>query len=310
LETLRARARLLATLRAYFARQGVMEVATPIRSLAATVDPHIESLRSGEDAWLHTSPEFAMKRLLASGSGPIYQLCHVFRADEVGSHHQPEFTLLEWYRPGFDHLKLMDEVEALIQATGAPVLCYERISYGDAFRRYAGVDPFNATADHLCSVLARAGVALATAPEPYDAHDVDFWRELCMASVVSPRLGEQAPCFVYDYPASQAALARVDDSVSPPVARRFELFWRGVELANGFHELNDAAEQRRRFENDLQQRHRRGQCLPPMDEALIEAIEYGLPDCAGVALGVDRLLMLLLKLPTVAETQAFDAERA
>lgn len=285
-----------------------MEVDTPIRARSATVDRHIESLRCGESEWLHTSPEFAMKRLIASGSGPIYQLCHVFRQDECGRHHQPEFTLLEWYRPGLNHLRLMDEVEALLQVLGAPAQRYERISYADAFRRHAGVDPARATPEIIRKRLELHGVELAGALSELDAADIDFWLELCMSTLVAPRLGEQAPCFVYDYPASQSALARLSDDV-PPVAQRFELFWRGIELANGFMELTDADEQRQRFERDLEKRRARGQVLPPMDESLLAALEYGLPDCAGVALGVDRLLMLLLNLPTVAEAQSFDDER-
>ncbi len=286
-----------------------MEVDTPILAAAGTVDRHIESIRCEDSGWLHTSPEFAMKRLLVSGSGPIYQLCHVFRGEECGRHHQPEFTMLEWYRPGIDHLRLMDEVETLLHVLGAPAERYERVSYADAFRRHAGFDPLLATPQTVRESLQCAGIELASPPAAVDDDDLDFWLELCMSAQVAPQLGMQAPCFVYDYPASQSALARISAD-TPPVAQRFELFWRGVELANGFHELNDADEQRRRFNADLDARRTRGQVLPPMDEALLDALEYGLPDCAGVALGVDRLLMLLLTLPAVADAQSFDSERA
>lgn len=286
-----------------------MEVDTPILSAAATVDRHIESLHCRGSGWLHTSPEFAMKRLLASGSGPIYQICHVFRDGELGRHHQPEFMMLEWYRLGMDHLQLMDEVETLLHAVGAPQQRYERISYADAFHRYAEIDPMQTTPQQVRESLHRAGIEFSDPQDKADAANLDFWLELSMSTQVAPRLGQEVPCFVYDYPASQAALARVTRG-TPPVAQRFELFWGGVELANGFHELTDADEQRQRFEADLQARRARGQALPPIDEALLEALDYGLPDCAGVALGVDRLLMLLLGLQSVAETQTFDAQRA
>lgn len=286
-----------------------MEVDTPILAAAGTVDRYTESIRCGGSGWMHTSPEFAMKRLLSSGCGPIYQLCHVFRSEECGRHHQPEFTMLEWYRLGIDHLQLMDEVEALLKVVGAPAQRYERITYVDAFRRYAGFDPVRATPKFVRENLQRAGVELVSTPTVCDAEDLDFWLELCMSTRIAPKLGERVPCFVYDYPTSQSALARVSAD-TPPLAQRFELFWRGVELANGFHELNDAAEQRRRFNLDLEMRSVRGQVLPPVDQALLDALEYGLPDCSGVALGVDRLLMLLLNLPTVADAQSFDAERA
>jgi len=286
-----------------------MEVDTPILSATAAADCHIESYCCNGSGWLQTSPEYAMKRLLASGCGPIYQLCHVFRKEESGRHHQPEFTLLEWYRLGIDHLQMMSEVQALLQVVGAPAHPYERMTYADAFRRHAGIDPLRATPQTVRTVLDSAGIEMASTPVASDADDLDFWLELCMSALVAPKLGAHAPCFVYDYPASQAALARVSTD-DLPVAQRFELFWRGLELANGFHELNDAAEQRRRFNADLEMRRARGQVQPPIDEALLAALEYGLPDCSGVALGVDRLLMLLLNLPTVAEAQSFDAERA
>lgn len=284
-----------------------MEVDTPVLSAAATVDPAIESLRGDDDRWLHTSPEFAMKRLLAAGTGPIYQLGHVFRSEECGRFHEPEFTLLEWYRPGWQMSKLMEEVEALLHAVGAPAPRYERITYRDAFRRHAGFDPARTTVQQVRTQLAAAGIDLATVT---DAEDLDLWLDLAMSHRVAPQLGEQAPCFVYEYPASQAALARVDATVDPPVALRFEVFWRGIELANGFQELTDGAEQRRRFERDVSRRRAAGQRVPPVDEALLDAIDYGLPDSAGVALGLDRVLMLLLGLPCVADTLSFDAARA
>ncbi len=309
LETLRARARFFATLRAFFSRRGVMEVDTPLLSRAAAVDPNVESLGAPELGWLHTSPEFFMKRLLAAGSGPIYQIAHVFRAEEIGRYHQREFTMLEWYRPGFASRELMDEVEAVVQAVGGPAGHYPRISYRNAFQRHANIEVFDDSLAVLRARVAKAGVEFAVAPDDADLNNRDFWLDLAMSTLVSPRLGAELPCFVYDYPASQAALAALRPG-RVPVAERFELFWRGVELANGFHELRDAEEQRTRFGRDLATRAVRGQRQLPMDEHFLAALRYGLPDCSGVALGLDRLLMLLLNLGMVADAQSFDGERA
>src|SRR5690349_19042404 len=287
IETLRARAELLARIRAFFAARSVLEVDTPVLSAHATVDFHIDSLRTTDGRWLHTSPEFAMKRLLAAGSGPIWQLCHVFRAGDLGRHHNPEFLLLEWYRPGFDHHRLMDEmVEMLIALGVAPAGTVDRVSYREAWREHAGLDPFSAAMPELVRALSARHDPPASARD----FDRDGWLDFGMAFVVGPKLAPAAPCFVYDFPASQAALARVRDG-NPPVAERFELFWKGQELANGFNELGDAAEQRRRFEAEREKRRVAGREVPPLDANLIAALEAGFPDCAGVALGVDRLLM-------------------
>lgn len=307
IETLRLRAGLFGAIRAYFARHGVMEVDTPALNSSATVDRHIESFHVDENRWLHTSAEFAMKRLLAAGSGPIYQLCHVYRRGECGRHHLPEFTMLEWYEPGIDHLQLMDDVEALMGAVGVFPRPFQRTTYGDAFAHYLGINPFRTTLAAVRSRLHDAGVRVAHSDRGVD--DLDYWLDLAMGIVVAPRLGGSVPCFVYDYPVSQCAQARVTDGRTP-VARRFELFWRGVELANGYHELDDAAEYRRRFLEELRLRRQAGQILPPMDRDLLAAIDHGLPDVAGVALGVDRLLMLMLDLPTVADAVSFDADRS
>jgi lysyl-tRNA synthetase class 2 len=302
LETLRARAALMQRVRAFFATRGVLEVETPTLSAHATVDRHIESFHTADGRWLHTSPEFAMKRLLAAGAGDIWQSCKVFRREEAGRHHNPEFTMLEWYRVGFDHHRLMDEVEALLLTCGVSAPRFDRLSYREAFLKHAGFDPF-ATA--LEVVTARA---TAHSPPPADglAEQLDAWLDYFFGAVVSPALGHAAPCFVYDFPASQAALARVRGEV----AERFELIWRGVELANGFHELADAAEQTRRFAGEQAARREAGQVVPPGDRHLIAALAAGLPDCAGVALGLDRLLMLLLELPDLASTLAFETGRA
>ncbi|MGH8460293.1 MAG: EF-P lysine aminoacylase EpmA [Stenotrophobium sp.] len=298
LETLKARAELYSSVRAFFSVRGVMEVDTPVLSTHATVDRHIESFEAA-GYWLQTSPEFAMKRLLAAGSGPIWQISHVFRREESGRHHNPEFTLLEWYRPGFDHHRLMDEVEALLRSVGVAAGSFERLSYREAFQRYAGIDPFSASLEQLCAQVCVENVSAQ------QAQDRDFWLDILMSDRVGPRLGQEAPVFLYDFPASQAALARINGAV----AERFELFWKGLELANGFHELTDAAEQQARFEADQAWRRERGLRVPPYDRHLIAALQSGLPPCAGVALGLDRLLMLLLQLPDVASTLVFDVTR-
>jgi len=318
LDTLRLRARLLATVRAFFAARGVLEVETPCLGAAAVTDPHLHSIAArlgGVGAggperllYLQTSPEYAMKRLLAAGSGPIYQLARAFRDGETGRHHNPEFTLLEWYRPGFDHHRLMDEVEELVGALlDAPPA--ERLTYAEAFRSRAGVDPFADPVERL----AEAAGEEAGGGVPDLGEDRDGWLDLLMAVSVAPALGRGRPAFVHDFPASQAALARVREPIpegGPAVAERFELFVEGIELANGFHELADPAEQRRRFEADLARRRARGLPEPPIDERLLAALATGLPDCSGVALGFDRLVMLAAGAGALAEVVAFPVDRA
>lgn len=311
LPMLRLRARTLDRVRAFFAGRGVLEVETPALSAAATTDPHIESFatayrgpgRAPAPLYLHTSPEFPMKRLLAAGSGPIYQICKVFRQGECGRLHNPEFTLLEWYRPGFDHRRLMDEVEALVlPILGRPAA--ERLSYAEAFARHLDLDPHRADAATLAACAARHGIAVDGL-----GADRDGWLALLLTHLVEPHLGRGRPTFLYDYPASQAALARVRAG-EPPLAERFELYVDGVELANGFHELADAAEQRRRFAADREARRAAGLPLVPMDEHLLAALAHGLPDCAGVALGFDRLLMLAAGVEEIGRVVAFPIDRA
>ncbi len=304
LEVLKARSRLNASVRAFFNARAVCEVETPILSAGATVDRHIESFCTRDGRWLQTSPEFAMKRLLAAGSGPIFQITRVFRLEEQGRHHNPEFTMLEWYRPGFSMHALMDEVEALMQALDARPAAFERLTYRQAFQRHAGFDPFLIPVEELRS--AALAQDLISAADFID-EDRDFWLDLWMSRRVSAAL--RAPSFVYDFPPSQAALARIRAG-SPDVAERFELFWQGIELANGFHELADAQEQRRRFVADQAWRAAAGRSVPPFDRQLIDALSAGLPDCSGVALGLDRVLMLQLGLPQIADVLAFPADRA
>lgn len=318
LETLCLRARLLSSIRAFFERRGVLEVETPILSAAAVTDPNLASLNvrytgpgapRGRTLYLHTSPEFPMKRLLAAGSGSIYQICKVFRDGEAGRLHNPEFTMLEWYRVGFDHHALMDEVEALVTEMLHECVDLgptERLTYRRAFREYAGIDPHETSVESLCECARKHGVEMAMGLEP-DRRDA--WLDLLLTHVIEPHLGDGRLTFLYDYPASQAALARVRAD-EPPVAERFELYLGGVELANGFHELGDAGEQRRRFEADNERRRASGLPPVPMDERLLAALAHGLPDCAGVALGVDRLVMAASRSRSIDETLAFPVSRA
>lgn len=309
LQNLQQRARILEWIRAFFAERGVMEVETPALSRAAVTDPHLErfttrysgpGLARGTALYLHTSPEFPMKRLLAAGSGPIYQLGKVFRNGEAGRRHNPEFTLLEWYRPGYDHHALMDEVAALaaplLGLEGRPV---EKLGYREAFLRHAGIDPLAASLDELQACARGLGITGFD-----DENERDVWLDLILTHAVEPNLGRNGLCFIHDYPASQAALARLNPA-NLQVAERFELYYRGVELANGFHELADAQEQRGRFTAELETREKQGLAVVPMDEYLLAALEAGLPPCAGVALGVDRLVMLALGAASLAEVMAF-----
>ena len=315
---LRLRAELLARSRAFFAARGVLEVETPMLSAAAVTEPNLASfstvyagpgLRYGQTLYLHTSPEFPMKRLLAAGSGCIYQIARVFRDGEAGRRHNPEFTLLEWYRVGFDHHRLMDEVAELVtQLVGSRVALAEpeRLSYQELFQRHLDLNPHQARVADLAACAEARGVPI---PPGMPADDADPWLDLLLTHCIEPGLGQGRLTFVYDYPASQAALARLRPG-DPPVGERFELYLNGIELANGFHELGDAGEQRRRFEAENAARRALGLPVMPMDENLLAALAAGLPDCAGVALGFDRLAMLAAGKTALAEVWAFPFDRA
>lgn len=315
-EALRLRAGLLARMRAFFEARGVLEVDTPALSRAAVTDPALASFAvdwHGPEPgrlWLQTSPEYAMKRLLAAGSGPIWQLAKVFRDGEAGRRHNPEFSLLEWYRPGFDHHALMDEVIDLVSEllAGRRALAEpERIRYQDAFLQHAGVDPFAADVPALRVACTRH--ALVPPPGMPEAQ-VEPWLDLLLSHVIEPRLGCGRLSFLYDYPPAQAALACIRRDETPAVGSRFELYLDGVELANGFHELGDAGEQRARFEADNRARVRAALPVMPIDEALLAALASGLPACAGVALGFDRLLMLAANAGGLDAVLAFPVDRA
>jgi elongation factor P--(R)-beta-lysine ligase len=313
-EALRLRAEVYRYVREFFFARDVLEVETPILSSAGNTDPNIESLQlefngpgsaGNPRRWLRTSPEFPLKRLLACGIGDCYELGKVFRNGEYGRRHNPEFSMLEWYRLGWDHRRLIDECVALVTgifALKGKVLEVSHGSYRDLFLSGIGIDPL-ADSDQLLreAVNARTDMDLQGLSR-------DDLLDLLLTHVLEPAMPANRLTVIYDFPASQCALARIRDG-DPPVAERFELYVGAIELANGYHELNDAGEQRRRFNEDLHRRRQRGGTLPAIDENLLAALS-DLPDCAGVAMGVDRLLMALLPAETMAQAVAFDFSRA
>jgi len=312
LPTLRLRAELLAATRNFFAARGVLEVDTPALVHHAVTDRHIHSAQvqlpgHGAALFLHTSPEYAMKRLLAAGSGDIYQIAHVFRGDEASRLHNAEFTLVEWYRCGYSMQQLMHEV-AQLAALLLQLPCdapFECLSYQQAFQRALDCDPLTASDTALRALALRQRLD----PQLAARCGRDELLDWLMGSVVGPGLGLDRLCFVHRYPASQAALARLagDDA---RVALRFELYYRGIELANGFEELTDAGQQRERFQADRAQRLECGLPAPQIDQALLDALAAGLPPVAGVAMGFDRLLLLRSGERELAAVLAFPLERA
>jgi lysyl-tRNA synthetase class 2 len=306
MEALHVRAGLYRYLREFFWVRSVLEVETPMLSQAAVADPYILPINAqvmGIQHYLHTSPEYPMKRLLCAGSGSIFQIAKVFRDQEAGKRHNPEFSMLEWYRVGFDHRQLMDEVAQLVMEYLN--LDQElRFTYQELFKTYAGVNPFQVTDDDLKQVLKQRGI------EHPEANTLGLL-DLIMTHLIEPTLPQDTLVFVEDFPETQAALARVlpnDQGIA--FAKRFELYVNGYELANGYWELKDANEQRRRFEQDQRQRIEIGLSAKPIDEYLLQAMQQGMPDCAGVAMGLDRLLMLKLQTDSIASVISFDVERA
>jgi len=312
---LRRRAELLRELREFFFERGFLEVETPLASADVVVDRHLDPLATvladdprrpdiGRRLWLQTSPEFAMKRLLAAGGTAIYQVTRAFRNGEIGPLHNPEFTIVEWYRAG-DNMQagmtlLSDLCQRLLRRGPADAL-----RYADAFGRHAGLDPHCASAADLREAASRLGLAApATLGE-----DRDGWLDLLLAERVQPHLGKPRPTILFDYPASQAALAKVRDG-DPPVAERFELFVDGVELANGYHELLDPAVLRRRIAEANAVRQADGKPPLPTESRLLAAMEAGLPPATGVALGWDRLVMLAVGARSLSEVIAFPIDRA
>jgi len=310
LELVRLRARLLATVRGHFAATGALEVETPVLVGAAVTDVHLESLevRRSDGArlgFLQTSPEYAMKRLLCAGWPDVFQVARVFREGERGRNHNPEFTMVEWYRLGIDHHALMRDVEALLRALLEPlrpVAGTLTMTYAGAFEAALGLDPLAASTAAIATAVREAGVHV---PESLEG-DRDGLLDLAMAERVAPGFPDDRVTFVHDFPASQAALARTRG----PVASRFEAFWGGLELANGFHELGDAVEQARRFDADAASRAQRGLPAREPDRRFLAALAAGLPECAGVALGFDRVVMVAAGTTRIDEAIAFPIERA
>ncbi|MBO0214650.1 elongation factor P--(R)-beta-lysine ligase [Vibrio sp. Vb2880] len=313
IEQLKQRAALLSRIRQFFAARDVLEVDTPAMSHATVTDVHLHTFQTqfvgpgyatGRHLHLMTSPEFHMKRLLAAGSGSIYQMAKAFRNEENGRYHNPEFTMLEWYRVGFDHHDLMDEMDALLQMTlqtGAS----ERLTYQQAFLTVLGVCPLEGSMAELKQAAASLGLSDIAEPET----DRDTLLQLLFSMGVEGNIGQHVPAFVYDFPASQAALAKINPN-DARVADRFEVYFRGIELANGFHELDNPREQLARFEADNAKRIDMGLAPQPIDYHLIAALEAGLPACAGVALGIDRLIMLALGEDHIDKVTAFPFPRA
>ena len=312
-QRLQGRAKLYAVIRTFFADRGVLEVETPILSAAGNTDPNIESFHApfhghvdagSRERWLRTSPEYPLKRLLADGVGDCYELGRVFRNGEAGERHNPEFTMLEWYRVGWTHRQLMEETIALVEA--ALALVGRRVEvliegYRQLFLDELGLDPLHAEIDELRAPLAQYNI------HP-DGLTRDDWLDLLITHKLQPAFPRDRITVIHDYPASQSALARIRPG-DPPLAERFELYLGPYELANGYHELNDAAEQRSRFERDNARRRERGLREMPIDEQLLAVLER-MPDCAGVAMGIERLLMCMAGTDRIADVLAFPFSKA
>jgi lysyl-tRNA synthetase class 2 len=309
-ENLRVRAGLLRRVRQFFDERGFLEVETPLLSADTVVDRHLDPFavpvgRRDAPRYLQTSPEFAMKRLLAAGAEAIYQVAKVFRQEELGPLHNPEFTMVEWYRVGdglAEGMQLLGELGECLLDRGPA----QRLSYREAFLQHVGVDPLAAPTGQLIETARELGI---DAPASLPPDDRDGWLDLILSERVQPQLGQDRPAIVYDYPASQSALAHVRPE-SPPVAERFELYVAGIELANGYHELRDPAVLRRRNLENNAWRRLDGKSILPGDSRLLAAMESGLPPCAGVALGFDRAVMLAVGATSIQEVLAFPFDRA
>ena len=311
LESMKKRARMLQSIRAFFVERDVLEVDTPSLSASAATDLHIESFMTAmqrQSYYLHTSPEYPMKRLLASGYPSIYQICKVYRREEQGVFHNPEFTMLEWYRLGFDYKQLMDEVQDLLAALSVEcglIASSKKISYQQAFMQTLQIDPLNTTIDECRQCCLQQQIEI---PQGMSDQHLDDWLDWILTQAVAPAFNQNGFTILYDYPASQCALATISEDGS--VAERFEVFYGELELANGFNELTDAKEQRARFESDKNKRQQAGLELMPIDENFLQALEAGFPKCAGVAIGLDRLLMVLTAKQAISDVLAFPFDRA
>ena len=311
IKNLLTRAKLIEEIRRFFTDRGLLEVETPVLSEFGVTDVHLSTFSTefispfGEQSktlWLSTSPEYHMKRLLAAGSGPIFQIGKVFRNEEAGNRHNPEFTMLEWYRPHFDMYRLINEVDDLLQQI---LECppAESMSYQFTFQQYVGLDPLSADLAELVEKAKKHQLMGA------ENESRDTLLQFLFSAVVEPQIGQEAPVVVYHFPASQAALAQIS-SEDLRVAERFEFYYKGLELANGFHELSDAREQLRRFQQDNLQREKMGLPARAIDTRLLSALQAGIPNCSGVALGVDRLLMIAMGAEHIKEVISFAIDNA
>jgi elongation factor P--(R)-beta-lysine ligase len=314
-QLVKLRAETIAKIRSFFSDRKVLEVETPLLAPTTITASYLHSfvlktfstqklgvaLNQEQELFLQTSPEFYMKRLLAQGSKDIYQICKAFREKESGRHHNPEFTILEWYRLDFDHHKLMTEMNDLLQfVLNCPKA--EKISYRELFQKYLNLDPWQTTITDLKNVAKKHQLTHIESGE----EDLDWWLSYLMSGLIEPQIGKEAPIFIYDYPASQAALSRLKED-DPAVGNRFEVYFKGLELANGFFELNNSEEQRKRFEHDLAERKKFRLPPIPIDEKFLQSLP-NLPLCSGVALGIDRLIMILAKASSLKEVIFFPEE--
>lgn len=318
IKLLKQRATIIQKIRVFFIERELLEVETPALSQSGVTDPHLFCFKSyfvgadidaknieeqGVPLYLQTSPEFHMKRLLAAGSGSLFQIAKAFRNEESGRYHNPEFTLLEWYRVGFDHFQLMDEMDQLLRLV---LNCGQakRLTYQQAFKQVLNVDPLSASLE----VLKLSGSALNLGDVLDKESDVDTVLQLLFCIAIEPVIANDCPCFIYNFPASQAALARISND-DERVAERFEVYYKGIELANGFHELSDSVEQLKRFEKDNILRKKKALPEMPIDTRFIESLN-NLPDCAGVALGIDRLIMLVTEQKHIDNVLSFTIKGA
>ena len=302
---LRQRQRIIQKIRCFFEGRGYCEVDTPLLGRYGVTDPYIDSFTTQSSVdqsvqYLQTSPEYFMKRLLASGSGPIFQICKAFRQEEEGRQHNPEFSLLEFYQPGFTHLELMEEVDTLLQhVLKTPPAA--RITYAELFQRHLNIDP------HKISLHQLQQRTQSLLSNDHDSIDRDTCLQLLLTHEIEPQMSAKHPLFITDFPASQAALAKISTQ-QPPVAERFELYYQGMELANGFHELTDAKEQQQRFQSDQHLRQAQQKAVPSIDSKFIDCLTH-LPPCAGVAIGIDRLIMLALETDDIRDVLSFAWEQ-
>ncbi len=314
LSALKKRAEIIQQIRNFFHARQVLEVDTPLLSLNTVTDPYVIGIPANfkqdglqeQIVYLQTSPEYAMKRLLAAGSGSIFQICKAFRQGDLGRFHHPEFTMLEWYRIGFDHYDLMDEMDELLQ-TILKISSAERLSYAELFEKFLGINPHTASIKDLIKCANDHDIQFVDNSNENMSDETlrNRWLNLLLTHIIEPQIGKEKPIFLYDFPVGQAALAKIRHDVTPPVASRFEVYFKGLELANGFHELQNADEQRKRFEADILYREQHKIPSVAMDENFLAALESGLPSCAGVALGIDRLIMIALNAKSIHDVMSF-----